>query len=59
MREQALYAKLENFKLFTPQAIFLGYVVFEDGTQVDESKIEAIKSWPIPATIRRSVSFMA
>jgi len=31
--------------------VFLGYVVSCDGTQVDESKTEVIKLWPIPSSI--------
>jgi len=51
LRQQSLYAKLEKCELFTSQVIFHGYVVYGEGIQVDESKIEAIKSWPVPTTI--------
>jgi len=44
LRQQILYAKLDKCKLFTPQVVFLYYVVSGEGIQVDESKIEAIKS---------------
>ncbi|XP_074303229.1 uncharacterized protein LOC141637663 [Silene latifolia] len=30
--------------------VFLGYVVSKDGVSVDQSKIEAIRSWPEPKT---------
>jgi len=29
--EQKLYAKLEKCELFTPQVVFVSYVVFEEG----------------------------
>ena len=57
LRQQPLYAKLEKCELFTSQVIFLGYVVSEEGIQVDESKIKATKSWPIPTTIMEVCSF--
>jgi len=57
LRQQALYAKFEKCELFTPQVVFLGYVVYGWGIYVDKSKIEAIKSWPIPTTIAGVCSF--
>ena len=44
LRQQKLYAKLEKYELFTPQAVFISYVVFGEGIQVDESKIKTIRS---------------
>ena len=40
-----------------PEVLFLGYVVLGDGLRVDESKIEAIKSWHRPHTITEVRSF--
>ena len=37
---------------------FLGYVVTPQGIEVDETKIEAIKSWSIPQTITQVRSFL-
>jgi len=51
LRQQNLYTKLKKCELFTHQVIFLGYVVFGEGIQVYESKVEAIKSWPTPTSI--------
>ena len=57
MRQQKLYAKLEKCELFHPQVIFLGYVVSTEGIQVNEPKVEAIKSWPTPTFIMKVQSF--
>jgi len=57
LRQQALYAKLEKCELFTPQVVFLRYLVSGEGIQVDETKVEAIKSWPIAITIIEVHSF--
>ena len=45
----ASFARIEFF--------FLGYVVTPQGIEVDEMKIEAIKSWPVPQTITQVMSF--
>ena len=57
LKQQKLYAKLEKCELFTPQVIFLGYVVSNERIQVDESKVEAIKSWPTSTSIIKVRSF--
>ncbi|KAL9276050.1 Retrovirus-related Pol polyprotein from transposon 297-like protein [Drosera capensis] len=50
LRRNQLYAKPEKYSFFTPSVVFLGYVVSSEGISVDESKVETIKSWPIPTT---------
>ncbi|XP_074302274.1 uncharacterized protein LOC141633751 [Silene latifolia] len=37
--------------------VVLGYVVSKDGVSVDQSKIEAIRSWPEPKTVSEVRSF--
>jgi hypothetical protein len=51
LREVLLFANLEKCTFCTNRVAFLGYVVTPQGIEVDEAKIEAIKSWPIPATL--------
>jgi hypothetical protein len=51
LREAHLFANLEKCTFYTDRVAFLGYVVTPQGIEVDEAKIEAIKSWPIPATL--------
>ena len=43
--------------VFLDKVVFLGYVVSKDGVSVDESKIEAIKSWPITTNVSEVRSF--
>ena len=40
------------------KVIFLGFVVSKHGVEVDESKMEAIKNWPIPMNISQIRSFL-
>jgi hypothetical protein len=49
--EAHLFSNLEKCTFCTNQVTFLGYVVTPQGIEVDEANIEAIKSWPIPATL--------
>jgi hypothetical protein len=51
LREARLFANLEKCTFCTDRVAFLGYVVTPQGIEVDEVKIEAIKSWMIPATL--------
>jgi hypothetical protein len=52
-----LFANLENCTFCTDQVSFIGYVMTPQGIEVDEVKIGAIKSWPIPATLTQLRSF--
>jgi len=51
LEHETLFGNLKKCALFTPEVTFLGYIVTEDGIKVDESKVEAIRSWPIPKSI--------
>ena len=57
LRAQRLYGKLEKCSFMVEKVIFLGYVVSSEGVAVDETKIEAVKSWPTPKTITEVRSF--
>jgi hypothetical protein len=58
LREPRLFANLEKCNFCTDQVAFLGYVVTSQGIDVDEVKIDAIKSWPIPTTLTQLQSFL-
>jgi hypothetical protein len=51
LREARFFANLEKCTFCTNPVAFLFYVVTPQGIKVDEAKIEAIKSWSIPATL--------
>jgi hypothetical protein len=56
--EAHLFANLDKCTFCTDQVGFLGYVVTPQGIEVDEVKIKAIKSWPIPTTLTQFQSFL-
>jgi hypothetical protein len=57
LREACLFANLENCTFCTDRVVFLGYVVTPQVIEVDEAKIETIKSWTIPVTLTQLRSF--
>jgi hypothetical protein len=58
LREAHLFANLKKCTFCIDRVAFLGYVVTPQGIEVDEAKIEAIKSWPIPVTLTQLRSFL-
>jgi len=57
LEKEKLYGNLKKCTFFTHEVTFLGYVVTSKGIRVDESKIEAIRSWPVPTSIHDVRSF--
>ncbi|XP_074303261.1 uncharacterized protein LOC141637713 [Silene latifolia] len=57
LRKQQLYGKAEKCTFLVDNVVFLGYVVSKDGVSVDQTKIEAIRSWPSPKTVTEVRSF--
>jgi hypothetical protein len=58
LRDARLFGNLEKCVFCTDRASFLCYVVTPQGIEVDEMKIEAIESWPIPQSITQVRSFL-
>jgi hypothetical protein len=58
LHEARLFANLEKCTFCTDRVAFLGYVVTPQGIELDEAKIEEIKSWLIPATLTQLRSFL-
>ena len=57
LEKEKLYGNLKKCTFFSNKVTFLGYVVTPEGVQVDESKVEAIRSWPTPKSIHDVRSF--
>jgi len=58
LRDARLFGNLDKCTFCTDRVSFLGYVVTPQGIEVDETKIEAIKSWPVPQTVTQVRSFL-
>ncbi|KAJ9547866.1 hypothetical protein OSB04_020409 [Centaurea solstitialis] len=57
LREQKLYANPKKCHFLTTEVIFLGYLVSAQGIRMDNSKVQAITSWPIPTSLQDIRSF--
>jgi len=53
LAQEELYGNPEKCHFFTPQVIFLGYVVLVYGIHVDEDKVKAIREWPTPTSMHQ------
>jgi len=51
LEEEKLYGNLKKCTFFTNEVTFLGYIVTAHDIKVDESKVEAIRSWPTSRSI--------
>jgi hypothetical protein len=58
LHEARLFANIKKCTFCTNRVAFLGYVVTPQGIEVDEAKIEGIKSWPIPITLTQLWCFL-
>lgn len=57
LRKEKFYAGMKKCSFMTDHVLFLGFMVSKDGISVDESKVEAIRSWRIPTTLQDVRSF--
>jgi len=58
MQRHSLFAKLSKCSFGQTQIDYLGHVVSLDGVKVDETKIQAIKQWVVPASIKQLQAFL-
>jgi len=57
LEREKLFGNLKKCAFFTPEVTFPGYIITGDGIKVDESKVEAIRSWPLPKSIHDVQAF--
>ena len=58
LRKERLHANMKKCTFGVDKLVFLGFVVSFKGVHVDESKIEAIKTWPQPTNLQQVCSFL-
>ena len=58
MKQHSLFAKLSKCSFGQTQVEYLGHVVSREGVKVDDSKITAIKQWPIPSSVKQLRAFL-
>jgi len=57
LEKERLYGNLKKCMFFSLEFTFLGYIVTAKGVKVNESKFEAIRSWPVPNSFHDVRSF--
>ncbi len=58
LRQYQLFLKAEKCSFHHPSVQFLGYHIDSSGIRMDEGKVEAIKIWPVPSTIKELQRFL-
>lgn len=58
LRDYGLKLSPEKCKFFQSSVRYLGHVVSEHGVETDPEKISALKSWPVPRTLKELRSFL-
>ena len=52
LRKHGLFANLKKCRFHQDEVRFLGYVVSTQGVRMEDERIEAVKSWPEPKSVR-------
>ena len=58
LRKERLYDNMDKCLFGVDKLVFLGFVVSSKGVHVDESKINAIKTWHQPTNLQQVRSFL-
>ena len=58
LRRECIYDNMKKCTFGVDKLVFLGFIVSSKGVHVDESKIEAIKTWPQPTNLQQVRSFL-
>lgn len=58
LKEFGLKLSVEKCEFFQRSVKYLGHVVSKNGVKTDPSKIETLKSWPVPSNLKELRSFL-
>ena len=58
LRDNSFYAKHSKCDFFQKSIVYLGHLITENGVEIEPSRIEKVKLWPIPRNIRELRSFL-
>ncbi|GJR78686.1 putative reverse transcriptase domain-containing protein [Tanacetum coccineum] len=58
LKKEELYAKFSKFNFWLSKVQFLGHVIDSEGIHVDPTKIESIRDWESPKTLREIRQFL-
>lgn len=52
LRKHGLFANLKKCRFHKDEVRFLGYVILTHGIRMEDERIEAVKTWPEPKSVR-------
>ncbi|KAL1023304.1 hypothetical protein UPYG_G00038970 [Umbra pygmaea] len=52
LRAHQLFVKAEKCQFHQRAVSFLGYGITDSGVRMEEDKVEAVRSWPVPSTVK-------
>ena len=52
LRRHGLFANLKKCRFHKDEVRFLGYIVSAQGVRMEDERIEAVKNWPEPTSVR-------
>ena len=58
LKEAGLTLNLSKCQWFQPSVTFLGHVVSKDGLRADPVKLEKVRQWPTPRSVKELMSFL-
>ncbi|KAL0152827.1 hypothetical protein M9458_051867, partial [Cirrhinus mrigala] len=56
--QHQLYAKEEKCEFHQEKIAFLGYIISSEGIAMDDSKVNAVRNWPRPSTLKELQRFL-
>jgi hypothetical protein len=58
LRSNQLFVKQSKCSFGATSVAYLGHVILADGVAMDNSKVEAVSSWPVPQSTRGLRGFL-
>ena len=58
LREHGLYAKLEKCNFHVYSVDFLGFIISTQGTHMEKARVDSIKDWPTPKSVKDVQTFL-
>lgn len=58
LRDHKLYAKLSKCAFAVPQISYLGHIISEKGVATDPAKVEAMRTWRTPQSVKELRGFL-
>lgn len=58
LKKNQLYAKISKFCFAEKQVEYLGHIILGERVQADHEKIEDMKNWPVPRSVKQLRGFL-